>query len=330
MRILVTGSSGYVGSRLLRKLVDKGHYVIALDRQPSSEPGGANTLFVTCDLLDTQTYQAHLKGVDIIVHLAAAKGDWGISKDEYYRDNLEATQALIAAGEASDVKNWLFYSTVSALGPSKQPLAEDAPRAPQNPYGASKADCEKAFDAYLLRVPDARLLTLRPSVVFGPDNPWNTNIFRLIDAIYRNRFLMIGRGDAIKTTSFIDNLIDATLFLMDRFDDYEPGRQHLYHYVDAPAIDTTTMVNQIYKMLDKNKPFISLPLFLAAPIALLGDGASALTGRDLPITSARIRKFCRSTSFAADKIREDGYVQRVGNVAALQATVDWYLDQEKK
>jgi GlcNAc-P-P-Und epimerase len=57
---------------------------------------------------------------------------------------------------------------------------------------------------------DAQILVIRPSVVFGPRNPPNTNVYRLIDAIHRGRFVMIGGGAEIKTTSYIDNLIAAS------------------------------------------------------------------------------------------------------------------------
>ncbi|MEL6216006.1 MAG: NAD(P)-dependent oxidoreductase, partial [Pseudomonadota bacterium] len=215
MRILVTGSSGYIGSRLAVRLKARGNTVIGLDRHGATD--SAVNPFVSCDLLDTAAYREAAASADLVCHLAAARGDWGISDAEYYRDNLEASEALISVLNEVGPKPCIFYSTVSVLGPSSSPLDESAPDAAIGPYGKSKADCEAAFRQYA-KDNRCQVVTIRPSAVFGPGDPGNTNVYRLIDMIFRNRFLMIGRGAEIKTTSYIDNLLDAHLFLMERMD----------------------------------------------------------------------------------------------------------------
>src|SRR3546814_4665400 len=130
MRILLTGSSGYVGRILAAALSDLGHEVVGLDREAA---GNILSDFIHCDLNKPERYAHRLSGVNTIFHLAAAKGDWGISADEYQRDNLEATERLLEAGRAASVSNWFFYSTVSVLGPSKEPLPETADTRPSNP-----------------------------------------------------------------------------------------------------------------------------------------------------------------------------------------------------
>lgn len=165
------------------------------------------------------------------------------------------------------------------------------------------------------------MLIIRPSVVFGPKNPPSTNIYRLIDAIYHNRFVMVGSGEATKSTSYIENLIEATLFLMGRM---ERGVQ-TYIYVDEPAPSTGYLVKQIYGLLGKKQPSWHVPLGVAKPIAYLSDVAASLTGIDFPITAARIEKFNTSTNFDASAIRELGFTQPVSNDEALRKTVEWHL-----
>jgi hypothetical protein len=63
-------------------------------------------------------------------------------------------------------------------------------------------------------------------------------------------------------------------------------------------------------------------------LAKISDWTANLTGIDFPITAARIEKFNRSTNFAADKIREEGFDQPVSNKEALQRTVEWHLHHE--
>ncbi len=177
------------------------------------------------------------------------------------------------------------------------------------------------FRQFAEREPSARITIVRPSVVFGPDNPPNTNVYRLIDSIHTNRFIMVGKGDAIKATSYIENLVAATIFLIERM---REGIQ-TFIYVDEPKLSTASMVRQICAFLQKRPPKWSVPLGIAAPLAHVADIAAAVTRRDLPITSARIKKFCRPTNFDATSLRNLGFKQPVTMEDALHRAVEWYL-----
>jgi nucleoside-diphosphate-sugar epimerase len=320
--LLITGASGYIASYLIPSLHKRGYTLVGVDRDGGAPP--ELDRFVQGDLTDTRVCERALRDVDAVFHLAAAKGDWGISEEEYYRDNLEATRVLVEAGKEAGIKDWVFYSTVSALGPSHEPVGEDAGLDPINPYGGSKAEAEKLFHKMTENTPESRMLIIRPSVVYGPGNPPSTNIYRLIDAIYNRRFAMVGPGDAIKSTSYIDNLLEGTLFLMKRM---ELGVQ-TYIYVDEPALTTGALVKRIYKLLGKTPPSWHIPLSVASPITTVSDWAADLTGIDFPITAARIEKFNRSTNFDASKIREEGFEQPVSNEEALRTTAEWHLRHE--
>lgn len=322
MRIVVTGCGGYIGSSLIRRLKHEGHCVIGLDRRESDSRFLDH--FVQCDLRDVGEYSNLLGGADMVCHLAAARGDWGISTREYYRDNVEATRSLLGAVAKAEVAYLMFYSTVSVLGPSYWGLSEDAPFGAINAYGASKAECEQLFAEYAEEVSGAQVITVRPSVVFGPENPTDTNIFRLIDAVYNRRFLMVGKGDWIKTTSYLDNLIDAHMFLMARIKQEKCRSYEIYHYIDEPRLSTWEIVEQIYEALGREPVKWVLPLRLATVFAKLGDAVAGIAGVDFPITTARIRKFCTSTNFCADAIRGLGFRQRISNEEAIERTVGWY------
>lgn len=319
MRILVTGSSGYIARFLMPRLSAEGHALVGLDRR-AAEPGPLER-FVQGDLLDAGRLEQSLQGIEGVVHLAAAKADWGLSAEEYFRDNLEATRLLLDAGVKRGIKDWIFYSTVGAMGPSQVPIGEDAPLSPIEPYGASKAEAEKLFREYSAAQADARILILRPSVVFGPENPASTNIYRLTEALLRRRFVMVGDGSTIKMTSYIQNLVEVTRFLMERM---RPGLS-TYIYVDEPPLSTGELIRKICRLLDRKPPRLSVPLGLASALAVPADLAARILRIDLPITSARIQKFCRSTVFDGSKVRREGFQQPVDIDSAIQATVEWHL-----
>ncbi len=321
MRILVTGSSGYIGPHLVQALRSRGDHVIGLDRvKPSStEPH----VFVHGDLLDDESLEkAFTNGIDCVAHLAAARADWGLSDEEYMRDNVLATRRLIEVGGQAEVRKWLFYSSVGVLGSSTIPLDDSSPPAPEGAYATSKADAESLFRQLGESDPRAEIMIIRPSAVYGPGNPPNTNVYRLIDAIHRRRFVMIGTGANVKTVSYLPNLIEATLFLMDRM---SPGAGE-YIYVDNPTFTTKALVGHLYESLGKRAPRWHLPLSLVRPLAYSSDILAQFLDVDLPITSARIQKFSRPTNFDRMSLDRAGFSQPFSSKDALKATVQWYID----
>jgi nucleoside-diphosphate-sugar epimerase len=142
-----------------------------------------------------------------------------------------------------------------------------------------------------------------------------------MDGLHRRRFVMVGDGRTIKTTSYIENLVEATLFLMGRM---ECGLS-TYIYVDEPLMETGDLVRRLCRLLERRPPLLRVPLPIASALAVPADLLAKLTSVDLPITSARIKKFCRATVFDAGKIRREGFRQPVDNDTALARTVQWYL-----
>lgn len=324
MRILVTGSSGFIGTRLVGELQKNGHFVIGLDRDPVK--GNPPDLFLHRDILDDAPLTEAFEDVDLVMHLAAAKADWGISDELFFRDNLDATKRLVDEGIDCGIKNWLFYSTVAVIGPSESPVDETAPYGPVIAYGASKAEAEKYFKEKAAADPEMKVTMIRPSAVYGPENPVDTNIHRLIDSIDNNRFVMVGNGQALKTTSYLENLLSATLFLMDK---QKPGAE-AFIYVDSPVISMKVLVARIYEYLDKEGPRLKLPLWFASSVAYISDICASLFRIDFPITSARIRKFNTSTVYKPTAINKLGFEPPVSNEHALAKTVAWYQNEFKK
>lgn len=291
---------------------------MGLDRQ-RPQKGSSEVEGVTADLLEASALGGPAFNVDCVFHLAASRADWGLSREEYFRDNVTATRELLKAGRNAGVKRWIFFSTVGVLGPSAESLDETAAYAPVVDYGASKVEAELLFHRLAQEEPETEVLILRPSAVFGPTQPPNTNIYRLIGALAARRFVMVGRGEEPKTTSYIENLVAATLFAFDRL---QPGVS-TFHYVDYPVLTSADLVDRLSELFGRRPPRWHVPLPLARRAASILDLTGSAMGRDLPITSARIKKFNTATNYAAKALREHGFVQPVTMDQALAKTVAW-------
>lgn len=318
MHVLVTGAAGFIGQVLVRELAARGHAVRGTDRNSMDHLPLADA--VEGDLAEPSVARAAVADVEFAYHLAAARGDFGISEEQYHHDNVEATRSLLAAGAHAGVSEWVFYSSVGAMGPSDIARDETAELTPTVPYGRTKAKAEQLFREYAAGQAPARVTIIRPSAVYGPENPPNTNIYRLIEAIDSGRFAMVGDGETLKTTSYIDNLIEATFFLSNRMSD---GVQ-TFIYVDEPVLSTGELVEQIHRLLGASPPSWSIPVSVARSVASVSDLVAQITGIDFPITAARIEKFCTPTVFDGGAIRELGFEQPVSNRDALRKTVEWH------
>jgi nucleoside-diphosphate-sugar epimerase len=324
VKYCITGGSGFIGGHFCEALTPAGHDLILLDLvdPPAGTP---HVRFVKGDVRDPDACRAAFRDCDRILHLAAAHHDFGIEQECYYSVNETASQTICDAMDELGVREICFYSTVAVYGDAPEPHHEEAPCAPNSPYGASKLAGEEIFRKWTEQGEGRRCLVIRPTVTFGIRN--FANMYTLIRQIHRGRYFIVGEGENIKSLSYIENILDATLYLWDRRD--LPAFD-VYDYVEKPDMTSLQITQTVYEALGKRMPSRRFPMWLARLGALPFDIVIALTGRNLPISSARIRKMCEvQTKFEADKVLKAGFQPRVPLKVGIQKMVQWYLAEGK-
>lgn len=312
-RVVVIGGSGFIGTRLVRRLREAGHEVAIADKQPSD---AFPELVRPCDVRDPGALEEACRGAEVIVNLAAEHRDDVRPVSLYDEVNVDGARNTCRAAEALGVSRVVFTSSVAVYGFSDRPRDESAPPNPFNDYGRTKLEAEGVFRAWQEASPERSLTIVRPTVVFGEDN--RGNVYNLLRQIARGPFVMIGDGRNCKSMAYVENV---AAFLEHALG-HGPGL-HLFNYVDQPDFDMTRLVRLIRTALGKSpEPRLRLPYALGHGLGAACDGVAALVRRPLPISRIRVEKFCASTVFSAEKARASGFEPPVDLETALRRTIE--------
>lgn len=322
MKILIIGYTGFIGQFLTKKLAEKGHNIIGFDINPASEVQKNLCKCITGDILSPDDILRAANGVDMIITLAAKHHDFGVTRAEFFKVNKSGTKILLDCASKSQIKKIIFYSTVAVYGTQKEPTTEDTLPAPDNDYGESKLAAEKLIQEWVKEDKSRCSIVIRPTVVFGPNN--YANMYNLIDKIYKKKFFFVGKGDNTKSVAYVENLVDANIFLIDKL---KPGIQ-IFNYSDEPQMTSSQIAETITNFMPQSMPKIKIPLTPALILTSIFDFIGKLTGYNFPITATRIKKFAADTHHKADKIRKLGFKQKIEIREGLRRMVEWYLDTQ--
>ncbi len=327
-KILITGCSGFIGQRIIKYFKNKNYYLIGIDKLALSVENDLD-YFVNLDLSSEENkdkISEILNDVNTVIHLAAAKADWGLDYNTYYKDNCINTQILLDCCKGKDIKTFIHYSTVGVLPQSQNSLDENTLPNPDTDYGRTKLIAEELISSQNIKKYFQKIIIIRPSAVFGINQPADNNIYRLINAIKNKKFLMIGNGEEIKTMSYIEELVNVTYWLFVNVED----KFSVWHYVDEPKISTRELVNTCYKEIHNKISGFYLPKGIVILAAKIFDFVGKVINVDLPITSMRIKKFCTATNFSSKKLEDKGYIRLFESKQSIIKTIKWQIENNDK
>ena len=172
MNILITGSQGGIGSRLVRKLYDDGHTIRTLDIKAA--PRGCTWEHHPGDIRDLSLMRTVMHDIDLVFHLAADLTDNGENQESTYTINIQGTWNVLMACVEAGVRRLVYFSSIQALGHSNPrhtsicfPIDDNVPKQPATPYQISKHAAEEMCRGFTVKN-DLTVITLRPTFVFVP------------------------------------------------------------------------------------------------------------------------------------------------------------------
>jgi UDP-glucose 4-epimerase len=215
-RTLVTGGSGFIGSRLLGALLDEGADVTVADQHPRPEP---RVRTVVGDLTDPGVRDAAVaEGTKVIVHLAAVTSVLRSMDDPVrtHQVNVEATAGLLELARQRGVERFVLASTNAVTGDvGSQAIDESIPLRPLTPYGATKAAGEMLLSGYSASYGLAGT-ALRFANVYGPGMARKDSFVpRLMRAAAEGRGVQIyGDGEQLRDYVHVDDVVQAILLVL--------------------------------------------------------------------------------------------------------------------
>lgn len=244
MKILVTGATGKVGSRLSKALAQRGHHVralvreLALARAPdrrAAELRGERIELAKGDLLDPASLVAAVRGVDAVVHCAAFFR--GATAEQAHEVNDLGTRHLANAAHAAAVKRFVFTSTGLVYGPNGGKLArEDDACEPLESYPKSKLAAER----FLLATSDFDVRILRLPFVYGDGDAHIAEAVPMMRAFPPAQRMSIGHhADIAQAVALILDAPSPAHRIYNVTDDEAPDLATLFASVGDPPPDGT-------------------------------------------------------------------------------------------
>jgi UDP-glucose 4-epimerase len=237
MNILVSGATGKVGNRLVKHLAQRGDQVRALVRDPLRAASilGTRVELVKGDLLDTESLEAAVRGVDAIVHCAAFFR--GATPEEAHAVNDLGTRHLANAARAASVQRFVFTSTGLVYGNTGGKLSdEDAPCAALDAYPVSKLAAER----FLFSIEGLDVRVLRLPFVYGDGDPHIEEVVPFMRVFAPTQRLSIAHhADVAQAVACLLDAPFTARRIYNVTDDAAPTLAELFAAVGAPPPDGT-------------------------------------------------------------------------------------------
>ena len=309
----VIGGSGFIGTRLMRRLRDKGATESKIiDKAPSKAFPDLVTL---SDVRSVERLRASIVDGAVIVNLAAEHRDDVRPLSLYDEVNVGGATNICTVAREKGVQTIIFTSTVAVYGFAPVGTDESGKIAPFNDYGRTKFKAEQIFKAWQAEAPTERtLVIIRPTVVFGEQN--RGNVYNLLRQIASGKFVMIGSGENRKSMAYVENVAAFIEYSMS----FKAG-VHIYNFIDKPDFAMNALVGNVNRILGRPERIgFRLPFAVGYLIGKGFDLAAAITGKRFAISSIRVKKFCANSVYNT-AIDRTGFVPPVPLEQALSQTV---------
>jgi len=282
---VVTGASGFVGRRLVRKLLERGAAVRVLCRHPQSlsREHGDRIEVIPGSILDRAALACGLREAGTVHHLAACARAWVRDPQEYQQVNVEGTRRLLEAAAVAGVERVVHVSTVLTLPEVTRPWLVERRRAPTE-YERTKLAAEQVVHEYLTGGGDA--VVVHPARIYGPGPLSDANaVTKMIGLYLRGLFrLRLADGDVLANYVHVDDVADGILLAAER------GRTGGHYVLGGEHASIRGLLSLVAELSGIRRQVFSVRVPMAMAAAYLMQACGHLTGH-VPITADWVRAY---------------------------------------
>lgn len=275
--IYITGATGFIGSRVADRLLERGERIRVLvrsrERGVGLESRGAE--LVEGDVADRDAHARGLAGATAAIHLAAIYEVGIVDAAALERANVDGTRAFIDAAKEAATPRVVYTSTTVALGPGNGSEPTDAYEGPYHSiYHRTKSDAHRLARA--AQRDGMPLIIVCPSFVYGPGDAGPAG--RFIDDIRKRSLPALLSAPSHFSFVFVDDVVDGMIAALDR------GTIGEVYVLSGVGTDMNTFAARVGERLGVKPPALRMPVVLAKPVASAMDAVSKMTGIRFPMT----------------------------------------------
>jgi farnesol dehydrogenase len=332
MKYFITGGTGFIGRRLIEKILSVGGEITLLARTTSDLKdieGNKAVKIIRGSLFDVASMKDAMKGADAVFHLAGYAKNWSRDNSVYEKINVEGSMNVATAAAEAKVKKMVHVSSIVTFGPTDKTEHNESPRAGEivrfTEYEKTKARAEDELIRYAAIHKELSIVIVNPSRVYGPGIITEANSLTLMIKNYLNfhEYLLLGFGNNIANYVFVDDIVKGLLLAADK------GKSGEKYILGGETISLRGFFRKLRMASGKRAIPIVVPKPVAMAIGFCAELAAKLFGIYPFITRPWIRHFCADWNYGSAKaVAELGYAPTSLD-DGLKITVDW-LKQKRQ
>ncbi len=320
MKALVTGSTGFIGSHLVEKLLEQGYQVKGLIRRTTKLEyiKDLPVEFVQGDFDNVESLRAAVEGVDYVFHVGGVTKSK--DKEGYFKGNYVTTKNLLAAVAKYNpgVKRFTLASSLTAVGPASdsKPVDETAPYHPITTYGMSKMEAEKECFAKALEIP---ITIIRPPAVYGPRDK---DIFAFFKSVNTGIVPLAGFSRKVLSLVHAYDLVDGIIAAAV----HPKGAGQIYFIANEGVYDWELMGKIAGEVLGRRVLHVHIPHFLLFTIAGVSESLARIRGKAALINIEKARDGVQQNWTCSSKKAslELGFKTKLSLEDGIANTIEWY------
>ena len=322
MKALVTGATGFVGSHLVDKLIEKNYEVYCLKRKTSSTKwlDGKNVKYVEGDLFSNDALESCIKDMDYVFHVAGVVK--AKNKEGFYHGNSDSTKNLleIAYKVNPGLKKFIFVSSLAACGPAKtdKPVDESTVPDPITTYGLSKLKAEEEVFKYRDKFP---ISIVRPPAVFGPRD---TEILIYFKTFSKGLNSVIGFDAKYLSLVYVEDLADGIILAAEN----KIADAQKYFVCFDKAYNWDEIGSLTSKLLGKKALKIRLPHSVLYSVGYLAELFSTFSSKPATLNIEKCKDITQLRWVCSnEKAKQElGFKAKYSLEESFKKTIDWYKE----